>query len=50
MLEEHSDDGPEHAEVVESSRISGGVIRKKKPEEDEDEVLKTEGDPIYNAP
>ena len=50
MFEEHGDDGPEHAEVVEPCRVGRRVIGEEEPEEGEDQVLESESDPIYDAP
>lgn len=50
MLEEHGDDGPEHAEVVEPGGVGGRVVREEEPEEDEDQALEPKGDPVDDAP
>ena len=44
------EDGVEHAEVVQSRRVGGGVVRHEEPEEGPDEVLQGEGDPVDVTP
>ena len=43
MLEKHSDDTPQHFEIVEAVRIGTRIIGKKTPQEDEDEILESKG-------
>lgn len=49
MLGQHLHDAPEEFEVVEGS-VGGGVVWHEEPEQDEDEVLKTECHPVYRTP
>ena len=44
------EDGVEHAEVVQSGRVRGWVVRHEEPEEGADEVLQGERDPVDVAP
>lgn len=53
VLEEHNDDGAEDAEVgLEAAqvRIGGGVVGHEEPQEDEDEVLQPQGEPVHVPP
>lgn len=46
----HAGDAPEHFEVVEPLRIRRGVVRHEEPEEEQDQVLQPEGEPVDVAP
>lgn len=50
VLEEHSDNAPEHAEVVEAIWVGTGVVRHAEKEEDENEVLHAEGEQVDAPP
>lgn len=50
MFEEHEDYGVEHFEVVEAAGVGHGVVGHKEPEENENEVLEAEGEPVDAAP
>ena len=50
VMDEDSEDGPEDTEIIYAFRVGGRVIGHEEPEEDEDDVLKAEGEPVDGAP
>ncbi len=44
------EDGVDHAEVVETTGVRGGVVWHEEPEEGPDEILQGKGDPVDVAP
>ena len=50
MLKEHGENTPEHFEIVESTGVSAGIVRQKEPKKYEDEILKSESEPVDVSP
>ena len=50
MVPQHGDNAPKHLEVIQPAGVGGGVVRHEEPEEDEDEVLQAEAEPVNVAP
>ena len=50
MLEKYSYDAPKHFEVVEAVGVGAWVIGKEEPEEGENAVLESKGEPVDIPP
>lgn len=50
MFEKHGDDGPEHFEIIETCGVGAWIVGQEEPEEEKDEVLHGEGEPVDVTP
>ena len=50
VFEQHGKNAVQHLEVVEPAGVGGGIVGHEEPEEDEDEILQAEGEPVDVAP
>lgn len=50
MLEQHLQDRVKHTKVVKSAWIGAGIVGHEEEKEDQDEVLRAEGEPVNASP